>query len=73
MLAMPEIAQDKNVLCAAETGSGKTLTYIAPIVSRLRDEEEQGFLRFDRRPRAIVIVPNRELVHQVVVCVKRLF
>lgn len=66
MLATPEIAAGKHVLLAAETGSGKTLAYMAPIVSRLRMEEDQlGYKRLPRRPRALVLVPSRELVQQV--------
>jgi superfamily II DNA/RNA helicase len=67
-LAIPEIVGGKNVLCAAETGSGKTVAYLAPIISGLRQEEaDVGLLRLARRPRALVLVPSRELVAQVVV------
>ncbi|KAJ2716969.1 hypothetical protein H4R19_000321 [Coemansia spiralis] len=61
-----------NVFLAAETGSGKTLAYALPIVSQLKQEEEQyekrgqlAGLRRERRPRVLVVVPSRELVAQV--------
>ncbi|KAJ2808184.1 hypothetical protein H4R21_000175 [Coemansia helicoidea] len=60
-----------NVFLAAETGSGKTLAYALPIVSQLKQEEEQlrgqaaAGLRRERRPRVVVVVPSRELVAQV--------
>jgi superfamily II DNA/RNA helicase len=56
-------------MCAAETGTGKTLAYLAPIVDRMRFEEDQmGLLRLARSPRALVVVPSKELVIQVLVC-----
>ncbi|KAI9320781.1 P-loop containing nucleoside triphosphate hydrolase protein [Dichotomocladium elegans] len=54
---------------AAETGSGKTLAYLLPIIDSLKREEGHGGhsqLRRLDRPRAIVLVPTRELVTQVV-------
>ena len=58
--------QGHNVLCAAETGSGKTLSYLAPIFHRLRHEEqEEGLIRQLRHPRAMIVVPSKELVGQV--------
>jgi superfamily II DNA/RNA helicase len=46
------------VCVAAPTGSGKTLTYVLPIVQRLA-------LRVVVRLRALVVVPSRDLVSQV--------
>ena len=34
-LAIPQIAEGKSVVLAAETGSGKTITYLAPVISQL--------------------------------------
>ena len=79
-LAIPEIQSGQNVICCAETGSGKTLAYAAPIVeSVLRVKEfankstanpsadkssPPSIDRRNRSPRALVVVPSRELVIQ---------
>lgn len=75
-LAIPQLLdrQKKHVLVAAETGSGKTLTYLLPVIDLLKmDESKKGLVkrRLDH-PRAIVLVPTRELVSQVVKSCKSL-
>lgn len=69
-LAIPQLLdrRKKHVLVAAETGSGKTLSYLLPTIDMLKsDEKTKGLVkrRLDH-PRAIVLVPTRELVSQVV-------
>ncbi|KAI9475699.1 MAG: P-loop containing nucleoside triphosphate hydrolase protein [Benjaminiella poitrasii] len=75
-LAIPHIIDRhiKHILVAAETGSGKTLSYLLPVIDMLKaDEKKKGFVkrRLDH-PRAIVLVPTRELVSQVVKTCKSL-
>ena len=48
-----------DVVCIAQTGTGKTLAYILPILQDLK------YLNIDS-PRVLVLVPTRELVIQVV-------
>ncbi|KAJ2730849.1 hypothetical protein IW152_004953 [Coemansia sp. BCRC 34962] len=66
-----------NVFLAAETGSGKTLAYALPIISHLKQEEDDnartiGKLRREMRPRALILVPSRELVKQVTSTLKQI-
>lgn len=68
-LAIPKILHAsafRQFLCAAETGSGKTLAYLLPTMHELKVQEEKNsrIRRLDH-PRAIVLVPTRELVTQV--------
>ncbi|CAI8041501.1 DEAD-box ATP-dependent RNA helicase 39 [Geodia barretti] len=73
MLTIPHILKGRNVLCAAETGSGKTLAYLAPVISELRREEaEEGVVPRLRRPRALVVLPSRDLASQVLAVAKSL-
>ncbi|KAJ1897636.1 hypothetical protein LPJ81_004499 [Coemansia sp. IMI 209127] len=58
----------RTVFLAAETGSGKTLAYALPLISMLKKEETAealDSLRRERQPRALIVVPSRELVKQV--------
>ena len=57
---------------AASTGSGKTLAYALPTVQYLKSEEEVGYQRQPLRPRALVLVPTRELAQQVLQSFKQL-
>lgn len=54
----PVIRSGKDMIGIAQTGTGKTLAYLIPILMRLH--YAQGY-----HPRAVVIVPTRELVVQV--------
>ena len=56
--AFPVIRSGKDVIGIAQTGTGKTLAYLIPLLMKLH--YAQG-----NYPRALVIVPNRELVVQV--------
>ena len=64
--AIPAIAGRTNLVLGAQTGSGKTLTYLIPVMSAIKADEAAGRMRAKpRRPRAIVLVPTRELALQV--------
>ena len=57
--AIPEALEGRDILASAETGTGKTAAFTLPLLQRLADS--QG----NRRPRALVLVPTRELAAQV--------
>lgn len=64
-MTIPEILKGKNTICTDQTGSGKTLTYILPIMQNLLNKEsEVGYKRRGQRSRALIILPNRELILQ---------
>jgi len=59
---VPDAMHGRDVLGQGRTGSGKTLAFALPVVARLAaTPRRQG----DRRPRALVLVPTRELASQV--------
>lgn len=60
-LAIPEVMHGKNILAAAQTGTGKTASFILPILERL----SQGKTQKKKRIRALVLTPTRELALQV--------
>jgi len=55
--AIPEILTGRDVVAAAQTGSGKTAAFLLPMLARL--------LRGHRAVRGLVLVPTRELAAQV--------
>ena len=57
--AIPEALDGKDVLATAQTGTGKTLAFLIPIIERLLQERTPGVA-------ALVLVPTRELAMQVV-------
>ncbi len=56
--AIPVIKSGKDILGIAQTGTGKTAAYIIPLLMKLVKAEGKD-------PRAIVLVPTRELAIQV--------
>ncbi|WIT11302.1 DEAD/DEAH box helicase [Paucibacter sediminis] len=59
--AIPTILGGGDVLGLAQTGSGKTAAYALPLLQRVWEQGADAA----RQPRALVLVPTRELVSQV--------
>jgi len=57
--AIPPALEGKDVLATAQTGTGKTLAFLIPLIERLALDESQ------RRISALILVPTRELAMQV--------
>ena len=58
---IPAILEGKDVLGIAKTGSGKTASYVLPVLQNLSSQA----LAVHREPRVLVLVPTRELANQV--------
>ncbi|WP_426417130.1 DEAD/DEAH box helicase [Aestuariirhabdus sp. LZHN29] len=58
--AIPHILKGKDVLAAAQTGTGKTASFALPILQRLSESSPAG-----AGVRALVLAPTRELAAQV--------
>ncbi|KPP60088.1 putative ATP-dependent RNA helicase DDX28 [Scleropages formosus] len=64
--AVPKLLRGHNLLCAAETGSGKTLSYLLPVIEKLNKDRGAPELHdFEPHVRSVVLVPSRELAEQV--------
>lgn len=64
--AIPELLTGRSVIGVAETGSGKTLAYALPMLHRIKSLELDGDpVGVESQPRAVVLVPGRELGEQV--------
>jgi ATP-dependent RNA helicase RhlE len=57
--AIPEALAGKDILATAQTGTGKTLAFLVPMIERLLRQNTPGIA-------ALVLVPTRELAMQVV-------
>lgn len=65
-LAFSPVIDGKSCIIADQSGSGKTLSYLVPVIQRLREEELQGQSKSSPGcPRVIVLVPTAELASQV--------
>lgn len=63
-LGIPKILEGHNTILTAETGCGKTLAYLVPILQRiieLKPMHNRGF----NRPLGLVLTPSRELTLQI--------
>ena len=60
--AIPPSLQQNDVLGIAKTGSGKTASYVLPILQNLEKATEPAAYR---EPTVLVLVPTRELAQQV--------
>lgn len=59
--AIPLALKGKDLIAAAQTGSGKTATFVLPILEMLAKGETQR----KKRARALILAPTRELAVQV--------
>lgn len=64
-LVIPEARRGDDLMFAAQTGTGKTLAFLVPVVEALKRAEAGGTRGRAGRPRALVLVPTRELAQQV--------
>ncbi|KAK2977664.1 hypothetical protein RJ640_015661 [Escallonia rubra] len=64
MQAIPAALIGQSLLVSAETGSGKTASYLVPIVSYCAKFSHQQFSN-PKKPLAMVLTPTRELCIQV--------
>jgi len=56
--AIPQALEGKDVLATAQTGTGKTLAFLIPVIEKLQTQQKPGIA-------ALVLVPTRELAMQV--------
>ncbi|MCG3724947.1 DEAD/DEAH box helicase [Vibrio cincinnatiensis] len=59
--AIPVILQGLDLIAAAQTGTGKTASFVLPILHKLQN----GTTQRKKRIRALILVPTRELAIQV--------
>ena len=63
--AIPLVLAGRDLLAAAQTGTGKTAAFVLPILDRLRDKANTSFSPARHPVRVLILVPTRELAMQV--------
>ena len=61
--AIPQVLQGRDLLVSAQTGTGKTLAFVLPMLQRMLENPVPGVT-------ALVLLPTRELAAQVATVVK---
>ncbi|KAF7825924.1 DEAD-box ATP-dependent RNA helicase 50 [Senna tora] len=65
-MAFEPVFSGKSCVIADQSGSGKTLAYLAPIIQNLRQEEMEGRSKSSSQaPRVVILAPTAELASQV--------
>ena len=63
--AIPELLAGRDILGIAQTGTGKTGAFALPILHQLSQKHGLGSKNATKRPRALILVPTRELAIQI--------
>ncbi len=63
--AIPLVLQGRDVLAAAQTGTGKTAAFTLPILERLKVHANTSFSPARHPVRALMVTPTRELAMQI--------
>ncbi|XP_052854475.1 ATP-dependent RNA helicase vasa [Drosophila gunungcola] len=61
-VSIPVIADGRDLMACAQTGSGKTAAFLLPILSKLLDEPQEFEIG---KPQAVIVSPTRELAIQI--------
>lgn len=65
-MSFPHVIKGKSCIIADQSGSGKTLAYLLPVIQSIREDELQGLAKsIPQSPRVVLLVPTAELASQV--------
>jgi superfamily II DNA/RNA helicase len=59
------ITEGNDVMGCAQTGSGKTIAFLLPIIQRIIDEEPRALNNNPPSPKLLIMIPTRELAEQI--------
>lgn len=68
--SIPKVLQGRDVMGAAQTGTGKTAAFSLPLLQRLLKHENASTSPARHPVRALVLLPTRELADQVAQAIK---
>ncbi|KAI3810689.1 hypothetical protein L1987_20311 [Smallanthus sonchifolius] len=65
-MSFPHVIKGKSCIIADQSGSGKTLAYLLPVIQGIRQDELEGLAKsLPQSPRVVILVPTAELASQV--------
>ena len=67
---IPKLMGDGHFIVQSHTGTGKTLGYLLPLISRLKALENEEETLMKGSPKAVIVAPTRELANQVFAVLK---
>ncbi len=64
---MPYMFKGNDVMGCSQTGSGKTVAFLLPIINKMLNEGPSESRSYDNaaRPVTLILVPTRELADQI--------
>jgi len=71
-IGIPKILNGANTVIAAETGCGKTFTYLLPMIHKVIEWKTLVKNQPYNSPFGLIVVPTRELAYQIGVCITSL-
>ncbi|XP_013162997.1 PREDICTED: ATP-dependent RNA helicase vasa, isoform A [Papilio xuthus] len=63
--AIPIIAEGRDLMGCAQTGSGKTAAFLVPIINKILEEGAPLTVSPNAQPQVIIVSPTRELTLQI--------
>ena len=63
--AIPIIMNDRDLMACAQTGSGKTVAFLLPIIQKLVESEVEPHACEPQIPEVLILTPTRELAVQI--------
>ncbi|MDX1277823.1 DEAD/DEAH box helicase [Oceanihabitans sediminis] len=60
---IPFVLENKDIICSAQTGTGKTAAFALPILQQLFDKQDAP--KKGKKIRALIVSPTRELAAQI--------
>jgi ATP-dependent RNA helicase SrmB len=78
-LVIPEVLEGKDILASAHSGSGKSASFVLPLIQRLLNsprqtnssEASEEESESKAGARVLILTPTRELANQVSACIRR--
>ena len=63
--ALPTVMGGRDLMAAAQTGSGKTAAFLLPTIHRLIEGYQPRPKEIEHRPECVIVTPTRELAIQI--------